>query len=146
MFAQIETKGASHILINVPHEGAEKSLPALAAMLEKNAVFISIGYSEVKVVEPQMSIILGDKVDLGNYQKEEIVVKVEGSGDVLDETFVAATPQVLTSNAKAIRAKEDEIARIRTESNFLKQEMESWRTKFEELSDRYNELLNTRGE
>jgi len=45
MFAQIQTNGATHIIIHIPHEGSEKSLPQLAAMLEQNAVFIQDGYS-----------------------------------------------------------------------------------------------------
>lgn len=44
MFAVIETNGATHIAIHVPHQGAEKSLPALARMLEENATFIRTGY------------------------------------------------------------------------------------------------------
>ncbi|MFM1799063.1 MAG: hypothetical protein RLZZ117_1341, partial [Cyanobacteriota bacterium] len=34
MFALIETNGATHIAIHIPHDGADKSIPALVGMLE----------------------------------------------------------------------------------------------------------------
>lgn len=124
MFAQIETNGASHIIIHVPHEGAEKSLPALAAMLEKNAVFMSIGYSETRIIEPKMSILLGDKVEMGQCRNEEVVIKVEGHSEILDDTFQIATPQVFSSNAKVIKIKDEELSKLRTELNFVKQQLQ----------------------
>jgi len=136
MFAQIDTNGATHIIIHVPHEGADKSLPALAAMLEKNATFMNIGYSETRVIEPKMSILLGDNVNLGNCRNEEVVIKAEGSGDILDDSFIIATPQVFASNAKAIKTKEDELSKLRTELSFVKQELASSKQMVQVLSDR----------
>ena len=42
MFAVIETNGATHIAINIPMEGADRSLPALAAMLENEAAGVEV--------------------------------------------------------------------------------------------------------
>jgi hypothetical protein len=56
MFALIDTKNATHIAINIPLEGADKTIPALAGMLESNAVFIRKEWRSVATVEPEMSI------------------------------------------------------------------------------------------
>lgn len=136
MFAKIETNGATHILINIPQEGADKSLPALARMLEQNAVFVQKGYNEGKIVKPEMSITLGDCIvmDFTNYSNgSEVVVKANESAAVLDESFVNVTPDVLTSNFKALKAKDDEISRLRTESSFLKSENERMKSQLEAL-------------
>jgi len=121
MFAVIETNSASHVVIHIPHEGSEKSLPALARMLEKNAVFVRSGYSEFSIVKPSMNIVLGDsyKIDRSD---EELVIHT--STDVLSDDFQIATPDVFVSNAKSMKKKDDEISRQRTEISFLKQQLE----------------------
>lgn len=121
MFALIETNGASHIAIYVPHEGAEKTLPALAAMLERNATFIQQGYQELKTVQPAMSIVLGDTHRCENYGLELAIMP---SRSVIDESFVLASPEVFVSNAKVLQKEKDESTRLRTENSFLKSEME----------------------
>lgn len=121
MFAIIDVNNATHIAIHIPHDGAEKSLPAIARMLENNATFIRSGYSEFSIIKPSMNIILGDsyKIDRND---EELIVKA--SADVLSEDFQIATPEVFVSNAKSAKKKDDEISRQRTEINFLKQQLE----------------------
>jgi len=135
MFAQIQTNGATHIIIHIPHEGSEKSLPALAAMLEQNAVFIQDGYSEHKIVKPEMSILLGDRVNL-RCRDDDVVIKVEESGAILDETFVVATPQIFASNAASIKKKDEELTRLRTELQFVKSELGMRDQKISILEDR----------
>lgn len=121
MFAVIEVSSASHIVINIPHDGSEKSLPALARMLEKNAVFLRSGYSEFNIVKPSMNIVLGDAYKIDRCEEELII---QSSTDVLGEEFVIASPDVFVSNAKAMKKKDDELHRQRTEINFLKQQLE----------------------
>lgn len=135
MFAQIKTNGATDIIIHIPHEGAEKSLPALAAMLEQNAVFIQDGYNEHKIVKPEMSILLGDRVNL-RCREDDVVVKVEDSGAILDESFIIATPQVFASNAASIKKKDEELTRLRTELSFVKSELGLRDSKIQILEDR----------
>jgi hypothetical protein len=132
MFAVIEASNATHIVIHIPHEGSEKSLPALARMLEKNAVFVRSGYSDFSIVKPSMNIVLGDsyKIDRGD---EELVINA--STDVLYEDFQIATPDVLVSNAKSIKKKDDEISRQRTEINFLKQQLEQATAQIKALTE-----------
>ncbi len=122
MFALIETKGASHIAINIPHEGADKTIPALAGMLENNAVFIVKGYGILETRVPEMSIQLGDKIFLEN-SETELAIQVPASASVLDDSFVNEAPEVKVSSQKAIKRKDDEIARLRTELAHTKQQL-----------------------
>lgn len=122
MFAKIKTEGATHILIHVPGDAAAKSLPALAAMLEENAVFIRDGYSKYDIVEPKMEIVLGNKVTLESYEGEALTVAAGGS--VIDDGFEIATPDVLASNRKGIEKKNAEIAKLRAELAFVKSQLD----------------------
>ena len=136
MFAIIETKGATHIAIHIPHQGAERSLPALAAMLERNATFIQQGYQEMKTVKPSMSISLGDTHLLENYGVE-IALVVPESDAVLDETFELASPEILTSNAKGLREKEQQIEKLRTELQFTKQQLDGAKSRVAQLETQF---------
>jgi hypothetical protein len=132
MFVAIETNGASHIVIHVPHEGSEKSLPALARMLEQNATFVRSNYSSTDIVKPSMSITLSD-----SFTKEghEDVIVIKESSAVLDDTFVNATPEVMTSNAKALKREKDENQRIRTELSFTKSQLEASQAQVQALTN-----------
>jgi hypothetical protein len=122
MFALIETKGASHIAINIPHEGSDKTIPALVGMLENNAVFVAKGYSTLETRVPEMSIQLGNKIFFEN-SETELAIRIPGSASVLDDSFVHEAPEVKVSSQKAIKKKEDEIARLRTELAHTKQQL-----------------------
>ncbi len=132
MFAIIETKGATHIAIHVPHQGAEKSLPALAAMLEKSTVCLKNSYSEAELVRPDMSITLGDTYRVDGYDKEFVIA---GSGAQLLEGFEFATPETMVSFAKGIKRRDEENTRLKTELSYTKQELERLKTKVQELSE-----------
>lgn len=122
MFALIETKNATHIAINIPQQGADKSIPALVGMLENNAVFVRKAYSTLETCTPEMSIQLGDKVLLeGN--ETELVIVIPGSTSIIDDSFVQEAPDVKISNSKAIRKRDEEIARLRTELAHTKQQL-----------------------
>jgi hypothetical protein len=122
MFALIETKGATHIAINIPHDGADKTIPALVGMLENNAVFVSKGYCTLETRKPEMSIQLGDRIVIDN-SDEELVIQIPGSASVLGDSFVTETPEVLISNRKAIERKDKEIERLATELAHVKQQL-----------------------
>jgi hypothetical protein len=122
MFALIETKGATHIAINIPHDGADKTIPALVGMLENNAVFVSKGYRTLETRKPEMSIQLGDRIVIDN-SDEELVIQIPGSASVLGDSFVTETPEVLISNRKAIERKDKEIERLATELAHVKQQL-----------------------
>lgn len=123
MFAVIETKNATHIAIHIPHEGSDKSLPALAAMLENNATFINKGWREIGVVKPEMSIILGDKFDTESDDAGELLIQT--SPAVVGDEFVIATPDVFVSNKKAIAKKQEEIERLRSELQSVKYQLDA---------------------
>lgn len=120
MYALIETNNASHIAIYIPHEGSEKSLPAIAAMLENNATFFRNDYTSMTIVKPSMSIILGD-VYIKEGHDEALAIKPHGSA--LDESFVIATPEVSVSNKKGMDRERNENTRLRTELSFVKQQL-----------------------
>jgi hypothetical protein len=122
MFALIDTKNATHIAINIPKEGADKTIPALVGMLECNAVFIHKGYSTLETRTADMSIQLGDKITLDN-SDSELIVLMPSSTEILDESFVHESPEVLVSNRKAIEKKDAEIQRLRTELAHTKQQL-----------------------
>ena len=132
MFVSIDTKGANHIVIHIPHEGADKSLPAIARMLEQNAVFIQKSWNSASLVKPEMSIVLGDKFEMDKDGDEQIVVKE--STAVLPADFVAATPDVFVSNAKAAKKATEDSQRLRTEVSHLKDQIESLKAQLQELS------------
>jgi hypothetical protein len=122
MFAFISTNNATHIAINIPKEGADKTIPALVGMLERNAVFIHKGYGTLETRTPQMSIQLGDKIALDNSDLE-LIVLAPSNREVLDESFVHESPEVKISNRKAIETKDAEIQRLRTELAHVKQQL-----------------------
>ena len=136
MFAVIETNGATHIAIHIPHQGAEKSLPALAAMLEKNAIFINSGWSEFSLVNPSMIIVLGDSYKIDRSGQE---LAISASPNVLDESFVAASADVFTSNAKGLKSAQEENLRLRKEIDSLKYRLEQANDRIEAMKEQSTE-------
>jgi len=122
MFALIETKGATHIAISVPHENAGKSLPALLGMLEKNAVFIQSGYNILKTVEAKVTIELGDQIKQDG-REAQLAIRIPASEAVIDDSFQLITPQVLISNREAMEAKDKELQRLRLELDTARQKI-----------------------
>lgn len=136
MFATIETKGASHIAIYIPHEGSDKSLPALAALLENNAVFISKGWNELKVVKPEMAITLGDKFEASDGDQDLVIT---ASGDVIGDDFSIATPAQFISNKKGLEKAKADNSRLSDENRHLKNELESLKARIAELTATEND-------
>lgn len=126
MFALIDTKGATHIAIHIPREGADKSLPALVGMLEHNAVFIKSRCSTIETCEPSTSIRLGDLVKIGN-NDSDVAIKVPKSNEIIGESFVLYSPEVLISFKRVLTKKDEEITRLRTELAHVKQQLEDAR-------------------
>jgi len=121
MYAVIDTKGADKICIHIPHKGSEKSLPALAAMLENNAVFLKTGYYDATVVKAEMSIILGDTFDAGT---EKPAIVIASNGVVLSDDFEIEAPEVRTSYKKIIEEKEKKIETLSTELKYIKAQLQ----------------------
>jgi hypothetical protein len=133
MFAVIETNGATHIAINIPMEGADRSLPALAAMLENNATFLRYNWRDIETVKPHMEITLGNTYKVKNSDVAEIVI--QANLETIDESFVIASPEVFVSNKAAMEKKDAEIDRIRKELNCIKQQLSDARERIEELEN-----------
>jgi hypothetical protein len=129
MFAKIKTNNATDIVIHIPTEGAEKTLPALARMLEQNAVFVRRTWREVEIVRPEMEIVLGNVLRTGHEGEPEIAVVENGS--VIDDSFVLATPETLVSSHEAIATKEKLISELRNKIAVLSAENDLLRGKHE---------------
>lgn len=125
--------GATHIAINIPKEGADKSLPALAAMLEHNAVFVRKSWRELETVKPVMGITLGNTFTSGDSDVADLVIQAQP--EAIDESFVIATPEVFVSNKRAIEKKDAEITRLRTELEHTKQVLSRANERIETLEN-----------
>lgn len=133
MFATIETNGATHIAIHIPKEGSDKTLPAIAAMLEHNAVFIRKNWHELAIVKPVMGITLGDTFK-AEQDGMELVLAV--AGEVLGDEFVPATPEVFISMKAAIKKRDDENTRLRNELTATKDQLAALRERIAAEADR----------
>lgn len=121
MFVEIETKGATHIFIAVPHEDAPSALPAIARMLEKNAVFIQKGWREMSVKKPVMTINLSDKVEIGD--EGDVKVIVFTGEHTIGADFVALTPEVVASTEVMRKKLIDASAALTVQVNGLKAQL-----------------------
>jgi hypothetical protein len=118
MFALIKTNRASHIAIHIPHDGADKSLPALAAMLEMNAVFVNQGYSELVEVKPKMTIELSNEITITG-RDAEISIQIPANSHCLDDSFILATAEAYISNKNAIEQRDEKIKKTIRRNCFL---------------------------
>lgn len=121
MYAVIDTKGANRICIHIPHQGSDKSLPQLAAVLENNAVFINEGWSETTIVKPEMKIILGDTFST---DQDKPAITIASNGAVLTEDFVIDSPEVRVSFKKVLEDKDKRITTLETELKYLKSQLQ----------------------
>ena len=134
MFALIETNQATHIAIFIPHDGANKSLPALAAMLEQNAVFVKNGYLTLEVVKPNMTIRLNDTIEISG-RENELSIVVPTSKQTLGDDFVLATAEAYISNQKAIKERDERISKQSSEIVFLKASLERLQATLDESKE-----------
>jgi hypothetical protein len=144
MFVEIATNGASHIYITVPHETAPTALPAIARMLEHNAVFIHKGWRELSVKKPTMTISLSDKVEVEGDGGEEVLILA--GEHVIGEEFVALTPEVVTSTAKMRAKMQAEIDTLKKQAEGLKAMLDLEKTVNEDLQREISDFTPLKGE
>ncbi|MCE2836597.1 MAG: hypothetical protein LW834_06515 [Cyanobium sp. 49614_E6] len=140
MFALIETNRATHIAIHVPHNGADKSLPALAAMLEMNAVFIQEGYNQLEQVKPKMTIELGDEITITG-RDAEISIQIPANSHCLEDSFILATAEAYISNKKAIDQRDERIVKLCEEIAFLKVSLQRLQTQLDESKQEVDRMM-----
>lgn len=136
MFVIIETNGATHIAIHVPHADAEKALPALAGMLESNTTFLRKDWREVSIVKPHMTIQLGaayTPFDASD-NESQVTVAAPDAPTVLREGLTVATPEVLTSNRKAIDSLTKQLSDSRAEVSVLKNQLSAAKEQIDALT------------
>jgi hypothetical protein len=116
MFALIKTNGATHIAIHIPSDDScSDSLQQLALMLEHNAIFYEDSWNRAGVVEPEMTVLLADKVKLKNRSENPEFIVVPPNSAVLYKSFEICAPEVLVSFAKQKEKFEETIKRLRNE-------------------------------
>ncbi len=116
MFALIKTNGATHIAIHIPSDDScSDSLKQLALMLENNAIFYEDSWTRPGVVEPEMTVLLADKVKLDGRTDNPEYIVVPPSDAVLYKSFEICTPEVLVSFARQKEKFEETIKRLRNE-------------------------------
>ncbi len=132
MFILIDAKGASHIAISVPQEGADCSLPAIVGMLEENAVFLGMSYSgPTQKVKPKITIELGNELSFEN-RAEELYVLNPDSQCVLRRSLDPHTPELVVSYKKAMEEKDKAMNALRVELAHVKQKLEECNTAYDE--------------
>lgn len=119
MLAIIETKGATHIVINVPVETSHESLPALTRMLENNCVFVQRSWREVTTTKAEMSIIMGNTF-IAEHEGAELLIRKADASEIIGAEFVKADSDVFASFAKARKKHDDETQRLRNEVAVLR--------------------------
>lgn len=122
MFALIETNNATHIAIHIPTDKASESLPAIARMLEANAVFIKKQWRSMEVVKASMTIVLGNTYDVEDNEGEAL--KITDGSYVIGDEFVAEHPEIFRTNQKYREKKEAELETKRREIDSLKLQVE----------------------
>ena len=136
MFAQIKTNGAHTIAIAIPHEGAERNLPALAKMLECNAVFLSSpGWNDNKIVKPEMTIHLGQSLALESNNDEQILIRFKDTDAILSDEWKAATPDVFVSNRQTIEKLEQRLKERDSQVQLLKLQLDQANEKLKAMQD-----------
>jgi hypothetical protein len=141
MFAEIKTNGAHTIVIAIPHEGADKTLPALARMLESNAVFLSSpNWRDNNIVQPDMTIHLGESYELES-KDEKILVQFQDRTAVLSSEWQAATPDVFVSNRKAIERLEQRLKERDDQVQLLQLQLKQANEKLQAMQDNEAESI-----
>lgn len=123
MYAVIRTNGATEILINIPKNGADKTLPALANMFEHNAVFVRSGWRELDLVKPEMTIHLGDTYTIKDAEKPELVISTDHT-QIVGEDFEIASPEVFVNMKKLQEKLNKEITNLRQELSFTQAKLQ----------------------
>lgn len=132
MFAHITTNNATDIVIYIPFEKADKNMPALAEMLEQNSVFVQSGYNSMNIVKPKITFELGGALVLDG-RNEEVLVIDTSSCAVVDDQWVSASPEVFSSNKKAIEKLESQLSAERRKNSMLTNELEIAKETIREL-------------
>ncbi len=120
MFAVIETKGASHLVIDIPVETSSQSLPALTRMLENNCVLVKRGWREIEVVkDAAMTVVMGNTFT-ADQDGAVLEVRKAGAESIIGGEFVAASPEAFIDFSKARKKHDEETQRLRNEIAVLK--------------------------
>lgn len=131
MFARIKTNGAHTIVIAIPHEGSDRSLPALAAMLEQNAVFVaSPNWRNNAIIAPEMTIHLGNGFEFES-NDETIMVAHPNPEAVISDEWQRATPDVFVTNRQKCDHYEARLKQLGDEITSLRFQLEQAKTALE---------------
>lgn len=135
MLLNIETNGATNIVINVPSDRVGYAQD-LINIFEKNAVFVNKGYSEVKIVEPTQTLLLGEAIKfvVDSYSGSSMELEVVGQGDCGLSDPLVATPEVFVSIAETTKKNREELDKSKKECEFLKLQVENLKEEISSLT------------
>lgn len=132
MFIKVDLNGATNILISIPSEGSEKTLPAIINMLEQNAVFIEDSWNKFEETKPNCSIVLGDRYS-SKRRNEDADYTVAPSNCVIDG-FEPVNNQLFISFNEYKEKAVEEHRKLTKELNELKEKNKSLIEKIEVLA------------
>lgn len=122
MLLNIETNGATNIVINVPVEHLKYSQDVVN-LFERNAVFVNKGYNEIKFVKPTSTMVLGEDLKFESSYGTELELIVTGKGSAEFDGFVEATPEAFISMKDAIEKRKAENEKLTKEISYLKMQI-----------------------
>ena len=114
MFAHIKTS-ANEIAIYVPDDSAATSLPQLTKMLQHNCLFFRRSWREFEIVEPEMTIVLDNKLKFESSSDSPDVVAIPAADTdkLIDESFEIADSIAIAKFKEIYKVKEKEISELK---------------------------------
>jgi hypothetical protein len=134
MLLNIKTNNATNIVINLPSDKIAY-VQNVVDLFEQNAVFVNAAYSNIETVKPFFDITLGSSVVFNKNYHDETELAIASDKTVVIEDFEVATPEVLTSNKKAVESLKAKLKKQEDENKCLQMTIDK-------LNERIEEMLN----
>lgn len=127
MLLNIKTNNATNIVINLPSDKIAY-VQNVVDLFEQNAVFVNDNYNS-------HDITLGNTVIFDKGYGEPTELAIASDKTVVIEDFEVATPEVLTSNKKAVESLKAKLKKQEDENKCLQMTIDK-------LNERIEEMLN----
>lgn len=134
MLLNIKTSNATNIVINLPSDKIAY-VQNVVDLFEQNAVFVNAGYSNIETVKPLFDITLGSSVVFNKNYHDETELAITSDKTVVIEDFEVATPEVLTSNKKAVESLKAKLKKQEDENKCLQMTIDKLKERIEELTN-----------
>ena len=134
MLLNIKTNNATNIVINLPSDKIAY-VQNVVDLFEQNAVFVNDNYNNHDIIKPSFDITLGNTVVFDKGYGEPTELAIASDKTVVIEDFEVATPEVLTSNKKAVESLKAKLKKQEDENKCLQMTIDK-------LNERIEEMLN----